>query len=137
VISDRHGETYAYAFDPYLGVAIGLIVGFVSTLFGVSGGVIFVPAMVLLLRFPAYIATATSAFILVFTSGMADVVHVVQGSYSGVVSETAALSVGVLVGAQIGALLSQRLVHHQVVITRLLSAAMVVVGVRLLAGALL
>jgi uncharacterized membrane protein YfcA len=39
---------------------VGVASGFLSALFGVGGGVIVVPALVLLLRFDAKVATATS-----------------------------------------------------------------------------
>jgi uncharacterized membrane protein YfcA len=89
------------------------------------------------MRFPVYIATATSTFTLVFTSGVAVLVHVVQGHYAGVVGEEASLSLGVLVGAQLGALASLRLAKHQDLVTRLLSLALILIALRLLGGALL
>jgi uncharacterized membrane protein YfcA len=136
-LTDAHGETYRYAFDPVLGVALGLMVGLFSSLFGVGGGIIYVPAMILLLRFPAFIATATSTFTLLFTSGTGALVHLLAGHYASVVDETASMAVGVVIGAQAGALISDRLGWRgQVVVSRLLSGALVLVGVRLLAGAL-
>lgn len=41
-------------------ILIGLIAGFLSALFGIGGGVILVPAMILVLALPAKTATATS-----------------------------------------------------------------------------
>ena len=137
MLTDAHGETYSYAFDPRLGVTLGLGIGFFSSLFGIGGGVIYVPAMILLLRFPAYVAVATSTFTLMFTAGVATGVHLLSGNYAGVVGEELALGLGVLVGAQVGALISGRLAHHQTITVRLLSVALAAVGVRLLAGALI
>jgi uncharacterized membrane protein YfcA len=59
MLTDAHGDAYVYSFDPYLGVAMGLGIGFVSSLFGVGGGIVYVPAMVLLMRFPSYISSST------------------------------------------------------------------------------
>jgi uncharacterized membrane protein YfcA len=137
LLTDAHGDTYRYSFDPIVGVALGLVIGFVSSLFGVGGGVVYVPAMILLLRFPAYVATATSTFTLMFTAGIGALVHATSGRYDGVLTEELALSAGALAGAQIGAAVSERLFHRQAVIVRLLSLALVAVGVRLLAGSLL
>ena len=137
LLTDTHGDTYSYSFDPYLGWAIGLVIGLVATLFGVGGGIFYVPAMVLLMRFPAYIAVATSSFVLMFTAGSAASAHLLLGSYSGVEGETLALVVGTVVGSQLGAFISARLVAHQGVILKLLSFALAVVALRQLLAALL
>jgi uncharacterized membrane protein YfcA len=135
LLTDSHGDTYRYAFDPVLSVALGLVIGFFSSLFGVGGGIILVPAMILMLRFPAQVATATSTFTLVFTAGVGSLVHLGGGSYEGVWDETLALAIGVLAGAQLGAFVSGRLAGaSQVVVSRLLSVALLAVGVRLAIG---
>ena len=135
--TDAHGDTYRYSFDPYTGVLLGVGIGFLSSLFGVGGGIIFVPVMILLLRIPAHIATATSTFTLVFTAGAGALVHLVAGEYSGMLSEELSLGAGVLIGAQAGALVSVRLARRQAVVSRLLALALLLVGARLLATALL
>ncbi len=136
-LTDFRGDTYQYSFDPYLGVVLGVGIGYLSSLFGVGGGVMFVPAMVLLMRFPAHVATSTSTFILLFTAGVGAAVHLASGDYAGVVDESLALSAGVLVGAQVGAVISMRLAGRHALVMRLLSIALGVVGLRLLFGALL
>ena len=135
--TDFHGETYSYTFNPVQAVLIGIGIGYISAAFGVGGGFIYVPVMVLMMRFPAYIATATSTFALMFASGGATLVHLGSSHYSEVALETVAITCGVLVGAQVGAFLSVRLAHRQAIIMRLLSAALLVVGTRLLIGPLL
>jgi uncharacterized protein len=137
LLTDLQGDTYRYAFDPLLGALLGLIIGFMSSLFGVGGGIIFVPAMILILRFPAHIATATSTFILVFTAGAGVLVHLLAGEYAGLIAEEVSLGIGVLIGAQLGAIVSIRLAHRQAVVGRLLSGALVLVGLRLVLGSLL
>lgn len=137
LLTDAQGDTYSYSFDPYLGLALGLVVGLVATLFGVGGGIFYVPAMVLIMRFPAYIAVATSSFVLMFTAGSAAGVHVALGSYSGVEGQTLALVVGTIGGGQLGAFASARLVARQGLVLRLLSSALVVVSLRQLLATLL
>lgn len=68
--TDLSGQTfhYGYSFIPALG--IGLAVGFISGLFGIGGGSLFVPAMVLLFRYPPHVATATSMFVILLSSIM-------------------------------------------------------------------
>jgi uncharacterized membrane protein YfcA len=137
LLTDRHGDTYSYSFDPYLGLALGLVVGLVATLFGVGGGIFYVPAMVLIMRFPAYVAVATSSFVLMFTAGSASAVHAIAGSYSGVEGETLALIVGTVGGGQLGAFASARLVARQGLVLRLLSSALIIVSLRQLLAVLL
>jgi uncharacterized membrane protein YfcA len=136
-LTDANGFTYAYAFDPYLGVVLGLLIGIVASLFGVGGGIFYVPAMVLFMRFPAYIAVATSTFVLMFTAATGAIVHLIDGSYAGVEAETLALATGTVIGAQIGALVSIRLMSRQGVILKLLSGALILVALRQLLAALL
>jgi uncharacterized membrane protein YfcA len=133
--TDAQGHTYSYAFNPLHGALTGLLVGFLSSLFGVGGGLIFTPVAIMLMRFPAYIATATSTFTQVFAAGAGTTVHLLAGNYSGVWTEELSLIAGVLGGAQLGAFLSVRLAEKQGVIIRLLSSALGLVSVRLVVGA--
>jgi uncharacterized membrane protein YfcA len=137
LLMDSHGDTYVYSFDPWLGVAAGLGIGVLASLFGVGGGIFYVPLMVLVMRFPAHIATSTSTFVLVFTAGTGAFVHLLLGDYEGVSFEHFVLGAGMLAGAQLGALMSLRLAHRQEVIARLFSLALVIVALRILLGALL
>jgi len=51
-----------------LGALIGLVSGITSGLFGVGGGIIMVPAMVLLLKLDMKVAVATSLVVIIPTS---------------------------------------------------------------------
>ncbi len=64
---DRDGVHYHYEYNPVIGIVLSIFVGFVSSLLGVGGGFIHVPALSRLLNFPVHIATATSHFVLVCT----------------------------------------------------------------------
>jgi uncharacterized membrane protein YfcA len=129
-LTDAEGFTYRYSYNVYLGAGLSVFVGFLSGLLGVGGGVIHVPIMVQVLLFPAHIATATSHYVLAISSLSATIVHIVSGDLDGGYSRTAALGVGVLVGAQVGARLSRLLQGSHLI--RLLAVAMALVGVRLL-----
>jgi hypothetical protein len=137
LLTDAHGDTYSYAFDPIRGMAIGLAIGVIASLFGVGGGIVYVPAMVLLLRFPSYIAVATSTFVLMFTAGAGASVHLLDGSYAGLEARTISLAVGTVGGAQLGALISSRLATRQGIVLKLLSVALILVSLRQLLAALL
>ncbi len=47
------GAEAAFAYNPVLGVALSLLAGFISSLLGIGGGIIHVPALVHLLNFPS------------------------------------------------------------------------------------
>jgi uncharacterized membrane protein YfcA len=133
-IVDARGYEYVYSYNQGLGLAISLVVGFVSSLLGIGGGIIHVPALTLLLGFPVHIATATSHLILSITALTASVTHLVWGDFAGVWGIAAALSIGGVLGAQLGAFLSAR--FRSRLIIRLLALALCIVAVRLLVQSL-
>lgn len=67
-LTDADGYTYRYAFDLRGGVVLSFVVGFLSSILGIGGGIIHVPALVFLFDFPAHLATATSHFVLAITA---------------------------------------------------------------------
>src|SRR5262249_40900517 len=79
VLVDAHGLTYEYSFFQWQGLAISAGVGFLSSLLGIGGGIIHVPALVEFLNFPVHIATATSHFVLVAMSLEGTLVHLATG----------------------------------------------------------
>jgi len=127
---DSSGNVHEYAFDMKTGLLLSFFAGIISALFGVGGGIVYVPALVYLFGFPAHIATATSFFVLLISSLAGVVFH---GFYQHTVySAGLSIGAGAIVGAQIGAALSRRL--KSTLIIRLFAAALLVVGVRLVAG---
>ena len=129
-LSDAHGMQYEYEFNSPLGVAISVIVGYVSSFLGIGGGIIHVPALCYLLNFPVHIATATSHFILAIMALTGTVVHILTGTFAHGVHRTIALAIGVVLGAQIGARLSERIRGNWII--RGLALALGVVGLRIL-----
>jgi uncharacterized membrane protein YfcA len=101
-----------------------------SSLLGIGGGIIHVPFLIRVLRFPPHMATATSHFVLTFMALTATITHVVLGQLGAQLTETLSLGVGVMMGAPLGAALSSRLGGG--VIVRVLALALCLVGARLL-----
>ncbi len=128
---DAHGIEYEYDFNWLLGMTISIVVGYVSSFLGIGGGIIHVPALSYLLNFPVHIATATSHFILAIMALTGTVVHILTGTFAHGVHRTIALAIGVVLGAQIGARLSERLRGSWII--RGLAVALGVVGLRILA----
>jgi uncharacterized membrane protein YfcA len=119
-------------FNTLVGATGSAYIGLVSTLLGIGGGVIQVPFLVRVLRFPPHVATATSQLVLAVLALVATVVHLCLGAYQTGVDRTTYLAVGVMMGAPIGAILSTRVRGSALV--RLLALALCIVGLRLIGG---
>jgi uncharacterized membrane protein YfcA len=130
-LTDRFGTRYAYLVPLRRGVLFSVAVGFVSSFFGIGGGVMQVPLLVRALGFPMHIATATSQLVLAIMAGGGSLTHVVLGSFSHGhgLRRTAALTVGVVGGAQLGAHVSLHL--RATAIQALLAAALLALSARL------
>ncbi len=131
-LTDKNGETFSYSYNQTYGIIISILVGFLSPLLGIGGGIIHVPAMVQWLQFPVYIATATSHFILAIMSTVSVVVHIFQGSYNDphILKMLAGLCIGVIPGAQLGAYISHKI--ETTLIVKILAICLALVGLRIL-----
>jgi uncharacterized protein len=129
-ITDSQGINYRYSFNQPLGMTIAFFVGIISSLLGIGGGIIHVPALTQILFFPIHIATATSHFVVSITTFSAIVTHIVENTYTTDIGRVAVLAGGAIIGAQFGARLSQRVKGS--IIVRLLAAGLAVVALRLL-----
>lgn len=134
-VVEKNGTVHAFSYDLRIGMGLSLSVGYVSSLLGIGGGIVHVPALVRILNFPVHIATATSHFILAIMALTGTIVHIATGSFShGGIWRTICLGIGALVGAQAGALLSTRV--HGVWIIRGLAVALGLAGIRIVIMAL-
>jgi uncharacterized membrane protein YfcA len=127
---DAHGITYEYDFNWPLGMTISIIVGYVSSFLGIGGGIIHVPVLSYFLNFPIHVATATSHFILAIMALTGTIVHILTGTFAQGVHRTIALAIGVVLGAQIGARLSDKIQGRWII--RALAIALGIVGLRIL-----
>jgi uncharacterized protein len=132
---DAQGTVHRYHVELPLGIAISFVIGFASSLLGIGGGFIHVPALIAVLGFPVHIATATSHFVLAIMAAVGTLTHLVAGDLTDVWPRALYLAVGAVFGAQVGARLSTRV--HGTVIVRLLAGALVIVALRLAAQGLL
>lgn len=112
-------------------VAIGLAAGVLAGMFGIGGGVIIVPLLVLLAKFPPHTATGTSLAIFLLPVGL-------LGAYAyykeGNVRVVPALliALGVFCGSYFGARISLQLSPQ--VLKRAFSLLLVVVAARMWLG---
>jgi uncharacterized membrane protein YfcA len=99
--------------------------GIISSLFGVGGGIIFVPAMLLVLGLTMQRAVATSQLTLLMTSISGVFTHSYLGHPDYL--QALALSAGAFAGAQIGARISR--MPKEMVLQRLLGVMLMAVAI--------
>ena len=83
-------------------LALGLTAGVLSGLFGIGGGLVIVPALVMLFGYPIKLAVGTSLFVILFPTG---ILGVLENWKAGNIRATTGywIALGILFGAWIGA----------------------------------
>lgn len=107
---------------------IGLGAGVLSGLFGIGGGVIIVPLLILLLGFTAQQAAGTSLAALLLPVGLFGAIQYWQAGQVNLV-HGALLAVGLLLGAYVGARLGLALPTE--VVQRAFGVLLILFGLRL------
>jgi uncharacterized protein len=89
-----------------LGLGTGVLTGF----FGVGGGFVIGPALVLVLGLPLTLAVGTSLLVIALTSGAALAAHLASGSIDWLIASTftGAAVAGALAGRRLGAIVNPR-----------------------------
>ncbi len=132
-IHERRGPIFRFYVNGLLAGVISPIAGFISSFFGIGGGVIHVPALTFILKVPLRVASATSLLVLVVTSLSAILTLFLSGAIDEGWRRAGLLGLGALAGAQLGVYLSTRINPKGVLL--LLAIAMAMVGTRqLVAG---
>jgi len=95
------GSTRSFARIGPVGLGTGVLTGF----FGVGGGFVIVPALVLLLGLPMTLAVGTSLLVITLTSAAALAAHLASGSIDWTIASsfTGAAIAGALAGRRLGA----------------------------------
>lgn len=88
-------------------IPAGLIVGLVSSLFGIGGGIIVVPVLLYATARPLHVVTATSTAVIAMTAPAGILTQFIQHDVS--IGASIALAAGGLVGGQAGALVAGRI----------------------------
>lgn len=112
-----------------LGVLISTVIGLISSLLGIGGGILHVPALMGILKMPIHAAIATAQFILLFTAMSGLIVHLWRGTLTEVVHIALPIAIGAVIGAQLGARLASRIRGPQLV--RLMAGVLALVAIRL------
>jgi uncharacterized protein len=109
-------------------LAIGVAAGFLAGLLGVGGGILLVPAMVLLFGFDQHVAQGTSLLVIIPAAALGSFTHHRRGRMA--LREAAVLGVGGVIGAIVGS--TTALALDEDVLRRLFAVLILVVAGRLL-----
>lgn len=91
--------------------AISFFAGILSSFFGIGGGIVFVPLMIIGLGLTAKNATATSQFILMFSSASGMIAHTLLGNAN--FSYVPLLIIGAFAGGIVGSRLSLEITENR------------------------
>jgi uncharacterized membrane protein YfcA len=128
-IVDRAGTVYRYRVREEIAAVVAVVAGFVAAFFGIGGGIINVPVMMLALRMPSVIAVATSQMELMVASSAAVIVHLAfDFGNTNVWLRALILGSGTLIGAQLGVHMGGRVSGRLVLL--IISAGLLLAGVR-------
>ncbi len=125
--TDNEG-THTYSLEPLTGTIASFIVGFFGGLFGIGGGSLMVPAMIMLFAVPPHVAVATSMLLIFLSAIISSLTHITLGNVDWMFA--AALVPGAWFGAKLGAWLNAQIASKTVVL--LLRLVLIFVGIRLI-----
>ena len=111
-----------------LALSISFVVGFISGLFGIGGGSLLVPSMILLFSFPPQIAIATSMLIVLLSAILSSITHITLGNINWMYAFM--LIPGAWVGGRLGAIINNKL-NDKIIVT-ILRIILIVVGIRMI-----
>lgn len=123
---DKQQKEYIYGYPIWFALLLTFFVGFASGLFGIGGGSIIVPAMILLFLFPPHVAIGTSMFMVFLSAIINSITHISLGHVPWIY--TAAVVPGAYIGAKLGARLNKHLNSETLVI--ILRLVLLVLGLR-------
>lgn len=130
--TDNEGITHVYGYPLWFAVGFSFIVGVVSGLFGIGGGSLIVPAMIILFLFPPHVAVATSMFLVFLTSLVNSGSHIYLGNVPWLY--TIPVIPGAYIGAKIGSYVNKQIKSEKVVFA--LRLILLILGVRSILDAL-
>ena len=124
--TDNTNQTYVYGYPVWFALLLTFVVGFSSGLFGIGGGSIIVPAMILLFLFPPHVAVGTSMFMVFLSALVNSITHISLGNVPWIY--TIPVIPAAYIGAKIGARLNQKMKSETLVVA--LRIILLLLGVR-------
>ena len=129
-IKFRKSHLYISIIPP---IFIGFVVGVLSSIMGVGGGFILVPAMIYILGMPTQVVIGTSLLQIVFVTSVSTIMHSYINQTVDVVLSSLLL-IGAVIGAQIGTRAMVKLKGEQI---RFLLAIIIIIVAVVLIGEIL
>ncbi|MGE7999933.1 sulfite exporter TauE/SafE family protein [Lysinibacillus sp. NPDC093190] len=123
---DKEGNTFVYGYPIWFAIALTFAIGFASGLFGIGGGSMIVPAMIILFLFPPHVAVATSMFMVFLSSIVNSASHIYLGHVPWLF--TIPVIPGAYIGAKLGAALNKRIKSDTLVVA--LRVILLLLGLR-------
>ena len=127
VLNRRKRLEQMAAAAPLVILGMGFVVGFVSSLFGVGGGVILIPSLLYFTALPVHVISATSQFAILLTSPVGFITHALQRDVEW--AYAIPLTVGGLLGGPVGARFSATMKSRSLMLS--VAAALTIAAVAL------
>jgi uncharacterized membrane protein YfcA len=105
-IQSRAEGEQTFAHRAVVAVPAGAILGLLSSLFGIGGGIVMIPLFLIAARMPPHVVAATTAVIVALTAPVGVVAHALAGDVDW--SAAVPLVIGGLVGGALAPLVAQR-----------------------------
>lgn len=128
-----NGVAYKYKITWIQPFIISFFVGTLSGLFGIGGGSMIVPSLIILFGVPPHIAIATALFMIIFSSGVGSITHIALGHIPW--HYVLYVVPGAIVGGWFGAKVNQ--VMNGSMLIRILQICLLFIGIYLIADSML
>lgn len=112
-IDPRPEGERTFLHTPWAAIPTGLILGFSSSLFGIGGGVVVLPLMLMAARMPAHVAAATSSFVILLTAPVGVLIHGLHGEIAWL--SAIPIILGGLVGGYVAPGIARRVSSPQLI----------------------
>ncbi|MBF4501842.1 sulfite exporter TauE/SafE family protein [Savagea sp. SN6] len=123
---DPSGESHVYGYPIWFALLLTFGIGFASGLFGIGGGSILVPAMLILFLFPPHVAVATSMFMVFLSAIVNSISHIYLGNVPWLY--TLPVIPAAYLGATLGSVLNRKMQSKTVV--TMLRIILLIIGIR-------
>lgn len=123
---DPDGERHVYGYPIWFALLLTFTIGLASGLFGIGGGSILVPAMLILFLFPPHVAVATSMFMVFLSALVNSASHIYLGNVPWLY--TIPVIPAAFIGAKLGSTINQKMDSKTVVTA--LRIILLLIGIR-------
>nr|WP_263313906.1 sulfite exporter TauE/SafE family protein [Mammaliicoccus sp. Marseille-Q6498] len=131
--TDSTGKVHQYGIPPVVAIISAFVVGITTGLFGIGGGALMTPLMIIAFKFPPHVAVGTSMMMIFFSSLSSSVSHVIQGNVLWV--HAIVLIVSSYFGAKLGVKINSKMKSDTVVL--ILRFTMLILGIYLIIKSIL